>query len=277
MYEIFKTAGLRRFFRSSVFVFSLLFSGLVFLPVSFAVETIIDPTVHAQASNYDTIFYSDDRVFFFNFADVVITSVYEGQQFGYQISLNPGKAGYAFVSCTPVRVDCNDFGTFNLAFIIVTDSSGNFTGFHSTNPNFLAPDTSFLDVPNPLTDPTGFVAAVLHNTGLTIASWFLPPDNYFFNKVSEIGTTWETDQPGLASINTAFSDGVSALSSPTSLAPVTLGSLHFGNSTIAAVPFFDPSAMDSGIFSQAKTLISAFMYFGVAFWVIREVSTIMSA
>jgi len=135
----------------------------------------------------------------------------------------------------------------------------------------------YMDVPNPVTDPTGFIGAVFTNFFIFLYKGFVPPDNYFFDKVSEIETTWATDQPGLTAINTAFADGVVSLSTPSALSPVTLGALHIGSATTSTITVFDPDSMDSGMFAQAKTLISAFMYFGVAFWVIRQVSTILSA
>lgn len=136
---------------------------------------------------------------------------------------------------------------------------------------------SYTDIPNILTNPSGFVEALLDNAGAFVVNAIIPPPGYLTDKMLDVTDSWSADQPGLTSINTAFIDGIASLSSPTSLTPISIGALHVGGTTTSSITFFDPSIMPTGIFDTAKTLISAFMYFGVAFWVIREMSTILSA
>jgi len=159
--------------------------------------------------------------------------------------------------------------------------------------------STFPDIPSIIDSPSGFVVALwtgvadwftcifanaitallsgLNSFLVTFISGLLPADGYLTDKIAEVNDAWVTDQPGLTSIHTAFSDGIISLSSPTSLTPISIGALHVGGTTTSAITFFDPSEMPSGIFTTAKALISAFMYFGVAFWVVREMSTILSA
>jgi len=151
---------------------------VVLTPAAFALESISDPYSHSKASEYDTIFFNDTTVFFFDLADFEITETYPDEDTplwrGYTLTAHPGESGWAYNLCTPVRVDCTEFGGFNGGFLEITNEDGEEVGFESSDPNFSFTGGSFVEIPNPLTDPTGFVAAVLHNTGLSIASWFVP-------------------------------------------------------------------------------------------------------
>jgi len=137
--------------------------------------------------------------------------------------------------------------------------------------------SDYTALPSPITDPTGFISGVFTNFFVFIYKGFIPPDGYLTEKLAEVTNAWSLDQPGLTSVSSAFSTGITALSTPTAMTPISMGSLHFGGVSTSSITVFDPSTQPVGMFDSAKTLISAFMYFGVGFWVIRQMSSIFSA
>jgi len=121
---------------------------------------------------------------------------------------------------------------------------------------------------------TGFLTAL----NAFISGVIVPPDDgYFTTQVALVNTTWETQQPGLTAIKTAFSDGIASLSSPDSFTPITLPPIDFGSGTTSTQTLFDPATLPTGAMNNLKTLISAIMYFSVGMFVVKELSTILSA
>jgi hypothetical protein len=132
-------------------------------------------------------------------------------------------------------------------------------------------EADYVDVPNPIEDPKGFVLAVIENIGIWLR-WFLVPTSDFFSvRFAQIRTSAEETFPAYFAIETAISDSTSVDSS------ITIGSFDFGGSQSAPATFFNPASWDPADFAGLRTLLSMMMWVWLAYFLLQRVPTLFSS
>lgn len=103
--------------------------------------------------------------------------------------------------------------------------SDNQTFQRSTSPSappvVITPDTSdYVEVPDLITDPSGFVTALLTNLGIFLYNLVLPDSDFLSEKFLELQTSLTDSFPWFYQLKTAYEDSLAAL--PTSVSCGTL-------------------------------------------------------
>lgn len=132
------------------------------------------------------------------------------------------------------------------------------------------PTSDYVDVPDPITDPLGFVTALLTNTAIWLKGLIIPPDGFFSDAYMQVKTEADTKFVFYSQLTSAFT-----IPAGTTMVPITLGALHAGGQTIAAQPFI--SSFDADTFAPFRNFLSMVMYVSLGFWLIRKTSTIFSS
>lgn len=157
------------------------------------------------------------------------------------------------------------------------DSEGNLIGVSSFDYDLLRGegDSEYVDVPNPLTDPYGFVVAVLKNLSIWLYSLVIPDDGFYQGLMTQFNEDFEEKQPGLSALRTSISNGIAGMSVVTP-SGIVLPSLTGMGQELGPQTFIS-GELSPDIINPIKTLISAFLYMFVGMWVIRHLSTIFSS
>lgn len=156
---------------------------------------------------------------------------------------------------------------------LIVDNSGNISGFTPPGSEviFSGNDTSdYVEVPSPVTDPGGFVSALLTNMALWLKNLIVPPDNYFANNYDSIKSAFDTKFAFYSQLQTAF-----VIPQASNFSPITLGSLSLGGSQTAPIAFI--SSFDPNEFASFRTFFSMVLYVGLGFFLIRKMSNIFSS
>lgn len=133
------------------------------------------------------------------------------------------------------------------------------------------PDTSeYVDVPSPVTDPAGFVSALLTNLGIWLYNLVIPDSQFLADSYANIRTAFETKFAFYFQIKDAFT--VPAASAMT---PISLGSLHIGGQTLAPMTFI--ASFDPAEFASFRAFLSMVLYVGLGFFILRKLSNIFSS
>lgn len=157
------------------------------------------------------------------------------------------------------------------------DDEGNLIGVSSFDYDLLrgGSDVEYVDVPNPLTDPFGFVVAVLKNLSIWLYSLVIPDDGFYQGIMTQFNQDFEEKQPGLSALRTSVSNGIASMSavSPEGIGLPSLTGMgqELGPQTLISAD------ISPDIINPIKILISAFLYMYVAVWVVRHLSTIFSS
>ncbi|MEI9966979.1 MAG: hypothetical protein WDN67_05170 [Candidatus Moraniibacteriota bacterium] len=119
----------------------VLFSAAPLSVFAYDLTNVPDPlNFPPDSEDFDTVFWNDFHVAYFNLAEVTITLEDEDTDLPYyQINDNGSPSGgSAYFNCTPVRVDCSIFGSFTGTAIYVSKDfvTGDPVHFHSSNPAF---------------------------------------------------------------------------------------------------------------------------------------------
>jgi len=132
-------------------------------------------------------------------------------------------------------------------------------------------DTSeYVTVPDLLSDPSGFVAALLTNLGIWLYNLVVPDSEFLADSYANIRTLFETKFAFYFQIRDAF-----VVPTATSMTPISLGSLHIGGTTLAPITFI--SSFDPAEFASFRAFLSMVLYVGLGFFIIRRMSNIFSS
>jgi hypothetical protein len=138
----------------------------------------------------------------------------------------------------------------------------------------LNPDTGeYVTVPDILSNPSGFVTALLTNLGIWVYKLILPDGNYFSFQFDNLSNTFEQSFPWVSQLRIAFDNFITALiaSNPQ---PITLNGLNVGGN-IGNYTVFNPSSLPD--MSIVKTFLSVIFYIGTGFWIIRKSNSLFRA
>jgi len=137
-------------------------------------------------------------------------------------------------------------------------------------------DTSdYVSVPDPISDPAGFVAALLTNMGIWLYNLVIPADDYFTLKYDELSTNFSTTYPIFFDIRDMFDTMISGITAG-SFTPISISGLSLGGGSYNFT-IIDSTTLPSGTLDTFKTWFGLMMYVGTAFWVIRKGSRIFSS
>lgn len=152
------------------------------------------------------------------------------------------------------------------------DANGNVTGIVDPAPlvTFTPPTGDYNELPNPLTDPTGFVSGFLNNLGVWIYNLFIPPSGYFQDRFNALKLLFDTKFAFVEQVQQAF-----VIPAASAFTPISLGSLSFGGTQVSPITYI--SSFDPATFSSFRTFFSMILYVGLGMFLLRKMSNIFSS
>lgn len=131
-------------------------------------------------------------------------------------------------------------------------------------------DDEYVDVPNPLTDPKGFVIALLTNLALWVKNLFIPSTDFFQTKYNEMKLAFEEKFAFYFQLKDAYTIPIETTPSAFSFT-----GLSFGGVTLPTLTLFNGFSFFD--FGPYRTFISGIMYASCGLFVIRKMSRIFSS
>ena len=130
---------------------------------------------------------------------------------------------------------------------------------------------SSVDIPNPLTNPFGFVSALFLNLKNWVVSLVVPSPGFMDSQLSTLQATAQTHFPIFFQLSSVIQG------STTQSDTITLGSLNFGSTSSAPITFFNPTQWNPDSFSGFRNLLSMMMWVWLMYFIVHKVPKIFSS
>lgn len=202
---------------------------------------------------------------------------------GYRdVAKNHWFTDYTVFSGGTVTDDCLDNHWCDLRTISFGDVASNRVNFRAdgsligvSSPDYSniisgQPTSEYVDVPNPVTNPFGFVVALLTNLAIWLKNLVIPSGDFFQDKYNEMKLAFEEKFAFYFQLKDAYT-----IPTETTPSAFSFTGLSFGGVTLPTLTLFDGFSFFD--FSPYRSFISGIMYASCGWFVIRKMSRIFSS
>lgn len=123
------------------------------------------------------------------------------------------------------------------------------------------PGSNYVDIPDLLSDPSGFVMASIHNFWVSVGEFFIPDGEYWQTHFDEIQAKLAANYGDLFTLRDTYLTGLSTYSATSGYDPIVIAFTQGGHDY--SYTLLDPTSIDSTEYESIKGLIRLAIYFGV--------------